>query len=131
MRYLILLGLGMLLGALAASTALNAFAHRDAYPRGVMNVLQHHYGNLRERLRDPKCATVAAGADRAMLAALTEEIASSQYGSAAPDAPFREYADRLRGAVADLPPQPAACRELAPIVTRIGNACDACHRQYR
>lgn len=131
MRYLILLGVGLLLGAMGASTVLNALARRDAYARGVMNVLQHHYGNLRERLRDPKCAGVDAGADRAMLATLTEQIISSQYGDAAADAPFREYTERLRGAVADLPTHAVACAELAPVVTRIGNACDSCHRQYR
>lgn len=131
MRYLTLLGLGLLLGVIGASTVVNALARRDAYARGVMNVLQHHYGDLRERLRDAKCATVDATGQRGMLAALTEEIAPSQYGSAAPDAPFREYTDRLRSAVADLPQQPAACSTLAPVITRIGNACDSCHRQYR
>lgn len=131
MRYLILLGLGLLLGAIGASTVVNALARRDAYARGVMNVMQHHYGDLRERLHDPKCATIDAGPERALLAAMAEQITLSQYGSATPDAPFREYTDRLRSAVADLPAQSAACSALAPIATRIGNACDACHRQYR
>ncbi len=131
MKHLILLGLGLLLGAIGASTVINALARREAYARGVMNVMQHHYGALRERLRDPKCATVDAGPERAMLAALTEQVGPSQYGDARPDAPFREYTERLRSAVADLPGQPAACGAVAPLVTRIGNACDACHRQYR
>jgi hypothetical protein len=131
MRKLILLGLGLVLGAVGASTVLNALARRDAYARGVMNVMQHHYGNLRERLRNPQCAIIDANDDREMLSALTEQVGRSQYDDAQPDAPFREYTDRLRSAVAELPQQPAPCSAVAPVVTRVGNACDACHRQYR
>ena len=131
MRNLILLGLGLLLGAVGASTVLNAMARRDAYARGVMNVMQHHYGGMRERLRDSPCTAFDPGSDRSMLAALTEQVGPSQYGDAKPDAPFREYTDRLRTAVADLPQQATTCAAVAPIVTRIGDACDACHRQYR
>lgn len=131
MRNLILLGLGLLLGAVGASTVLNAMARRDAYARGVMNVMQHHYGGLRERLRDSTCTAFDPSNDRSILAALTEQVGPSQYGDAKPDAPFREYTDRLRAAVAELPQQATTCAAVASIVTRIGNACDACHRQYR
>ena len=131
MRNLILLGLGLVLGAVGASIVQSMLARRAAYARGVMDVMQHHYAGLRERLRDPQCAIFDASADRAMLAALTEQVGPSQYGDDKPDAPFREYTDRLRAAVADLPTHPVACAAGAPVVQRIGNACDACHRQYR
>src|ERR1700751_1049893 len=94
MRYLALLAVGLLLGAAGASIVQNTLSRRAAYARGVMDVMQHHYAALRERLRDPRCTTLDPGEDRAMLAALTEQIGPSQYGDDKPDAPFAEYTDR-------------------------------------
>jgi hypothetical protein len=104
---------------------------REAYARGVMQVLQHQYAPLRERLRKADCANEDASEAKRRLAELTEEIEPSNYPESKPDAPFREYTSRLRDAVADLPSGSAGCAAIAPVVTRIGDACEACHRQYR
>jgi hypothetical protein len=131
MRNLLLLVLGLALGAAFASITLNAMYRHDAYARGVMQVLQHQYAPLRDRLRKADCTTVDASEAKHRLAELTEEIESSNYPDSKPDAPFREYTSRLRQGVADLPAGSVNCAAIAPIVTRIGDACEACHRQYR
>jgi hypothetical protein len=131
MRYLLLLVLGLVLGAILASIVLNAMYRRDAYARGVMQVLQHEYAALHDRLRAGDCQQIDVAQSKRRLAELTEEIEPSNYAESKPDAPFREYTSRLRDAIAALPAEPTSCAAAAPIVTRIGDACDACHRQYR
>ena len=55
MRNVLLLLLGLALGALATFNVFNALQRRDAYPRGVMNVMAHHVAALREDLRRGRC----------------------------------------------------------------------------
>jgi hypothetical protein len=131
MRSVLLFALGIALGAVAASIVLNALGRRDAYALGVMQVLQHEAGLFRSSLRTNSCGGADAGREKALIAALTEEIEPSVFGDSTADAPFREYTQRLRDAIAELPAAASSCAALAPVVTRIGDACDACHRQYR
>lgn len=129
MRNAVLLLIGLVVGAIGATSVVNALAQRDAYARGVMQVMQHHYGMLRAQLRSGRCASPVHG--KAMLEALTEEIEPAIFGDDTPDAPFHDYVQRLREAVVQLPDNATACTALAPAVERIGSACDRCHQQYR
>jgi cytochrome c556 len=131
MRPLILLLLGLAFGAICAAIAVNTLAKRDAYARGVMEVMQHHYAELRNGVRTGRCDAATVARAHEMLHLLGEEIGPSVYGDSTPDAPFREYDDRLRNAVAKLGDGTSGCTALVPIVNRIGDSCDACHRQYR
>ncbi len=131
MRSLILLILGLAFGAVCTGVAMNALAQRSAYARGVMQVMQHHYAELRNAQRTGRCEAATTTRAREALRLLDEEIERSVYGDGTPDPPFREYTDRLRSAVADLGDGPKSCAELAPVVNRVGDSCDACHRQYR
>ncbi len=131
MRSLFLLVLGIAFGAAVAAIALNALGRRDAYARGVMQVLQHETGDLRSALRAKACGTADAARAKMLIGALTEEIEPSVLGDSSADPPFREYLQRLRDASAELTASAPDCVALAPIVTKIGDACDACHRQYR
>ena len=131
MRNLILLVIGIGLGTLGTATVLNTLNRRDAYPRGVMAVMQHHYSSLRDAVRTGRCDDPSVTGHAARLGLLAGEIESSIYGSATADPPFREYLQRLRDALAQLAAAPGGCPDLAPIVVKAGNACDECHRQYR
>ena len=131
MRSLILLLLGLAFGAVCAAVAMNALAQRSAYARGVMQVMQHHYAELRNGQRTGRCDAATVTRDRDVLRMLSDEVAPSVYGDGTPDPPFREYTDRLRSALADLGDGTKGCAALAPLVNRVGDSCDACHRQYR
>ncbi|HSE11776.1 MAG TPA: hypothetical protein VLB69_03985 [Rudaea sp.] len=131
MRSLLLLILGLAFGAICATIAVHALAQRDAYARGVMQVMQHHYAELRNGLRTGHCEAANVIRARDAMRLLGDEIAPSVYGDGTPDAPFREYNDRLRGALSDLGDGTSGCAALGPVVNRIGDSCDACHRQYR
>jgi cytochrome c556 len=130
MRHLLLLGLGLVVGAMLAGIVANTLARRAAYARGVMQVMQHQYGELRDAMRRGRCEGDFAP-QRDLLARLTEEIGPATHGDDTPEASFREYTQRLRDAVAALPPAGASCSALAPATMKIGDACEACHRQYR
>jgi hypothetical protein len=130
MRNLILILIGIIVGAAGGAITVNTLSRRDAYPRGVMNVMRHHYAALRQDVRLNRCDAKTAAAPLVILRELAGGIEQTIYADETPDAPFREYAQGLRDAVAATA---AAndCTSLAPAVDKIGAACDACHREYR
>ena len=127
MRQIILLILGIVIGAAGGISISNTLRQRDAYPRGLMDVMQHHYAALRDDVRRGRCE--ASAGHLATLRNLNAEIGEAVYGDDIPDAPFREYAARLSEALKE--PAPNECKALALQLQKIGDACDACHRQYR
>lgn len=129
MRNLILLLIGLAVGAIAATSVLNALAPRDAYPRGLMNVIQHHYVALREAAHDNRC--VAAPEHVAALGMLSREVEGAMYPEGSADAPFREFEQRLNEGLALAMTAGTECTALKPAIDKITAACDACHRQYR
>jgi hypothetical protein len=127
MRQLVLLLLGLVVGAAAGISVVNTLRQRDAYPRGLMDVMQHHYASLRDDIRRDHCAASAHHID--VLRELAGEIGDAVYGDDIPDAPFREFNARLHDLL--ITPASADCKALAQQVQKIGESCDDCHRQYR
>jgi cytochrome c556 len=122
--------LGIVLGAAAATQVVNALRQRDAYPRGVMDVMQHHYALLRQDVRLQRCDAKATTSPVFSLRQLAGDLENVFYPDAEADAPFREHAQRLRDGLTAATTA-TDCSTLAPIVDKIGAACDACHREYR
>src|ERR1700709_1139059 len=116
MRNLILLALGLVVGAAGAASALNALRQRDAYPRGLMDVMQYHYGALRKAVRSNRCGD--ATPHIAALHFLHRDIESAMYPSGSADAPFVEYDRRLGEALEAASTAGTECRALAPAVER-------------
>ena len=125
MRNAVLVLLGLVIGAFATLNIVHALRQRDAYPRGLMNVLQYHAAALHDDVRARRC-TDASLRHLDVLRELSTDIGPAVYGASTPDAPFREYQQRLQDALGV-----RSCAELAANPDRIGAACDACHRQYR
>jgi cytochrome c556 len=130
MRNLLVLVLGVLLGAVLSALVMNALARRGAYARGLMQVLQHQVAQLRDHVRMHDCAQTFT-ADRTLLAMLVDRIDSAGGDDVASDPPFREYRARLSAAVTALPATATGCSGVAAQVDAIGQACETCHRQYR
>src|SRR5580765_1173373 len=132
MKQIVLLLIGLFVGAVGALIVVNALRARDAYARGAMDVMQHHYASLRERLRAKQCNAVANTITLGQLRALSNEIEPAVYDDATPESAFREFSTRLRDALdAGIAAAPGDCAALAPIVDKIGKVCDECHQQYR
>ncbi|MDE2178695.1 MAG: hypothetical protein KGJ50_10390 [Xanthomonadaceae bacterium] len=131
MRSLILLVLGIAIGAIAALQVSTAWRQRDAYPRGVMAVMQHHLGALHQAVVAKQCplAQSALHLDWLQRMAGTIPDALPQYGH---DAHFQDFVHRLQGEIRRTQsPLPGTCGALEPRIRAIGGACEACHAEYR
>jgi cytochrome c556 len=129
MRPLLLVFLGLVVGAMGATFALSALRQGTPFHRGVMAVMQHHMGVLRENVRAKQC-DAKASADH--LSRMRQAAGDLRDAFPDMDAPFYEVAGRLGkvidGATAAVP---ATCEALTRAIAPIGEACQACHRQYR
>jgi hypothetical protein len=132
MKPVILFVIGLFVGTMCATVVVNTLRERDAYARGVMDVMQHHYASLRQEIRAQHCDATKSAQAITQLRAMASEVEPAIYPDSIPDAPFREFNQRLHDDVEKIPtPPPADCAALAPLVQKIGRACDACHQQYR
>jgi cytochrome c556 len=131
MRTLLLAIIAAVVGALAAVQVPAALRERDAYPRGVMDVMAHHAGVLDRAVHNRRCAADATAADFAMLVTMSGEIPR-----AFPDlmqdkqfAKFAQVAHAFDQQAASDPPRD--CPALNKAMAQIGDHCDQCHRIYR
>ena len=74
MRSLVLLLLGLFLGAAFAFVFSRGLAQREAYPRGVMNVMQHHLAELKRLERAGRCAEGEVRPHFERIAALAQDV---------------------------------------------------------
>lgn len=129
MRSLLILLAGVLVGALVAFSAANALYQRNAWPRGVMHVMQHHVGELRRLQRGNDCAAARSAPHFERLAQTAADIAPSRPDEK-PD--YRDQAQRFLDLNAGLAAAaPADCRGLDTALQQISDACQGCHRDYR
>lgn len=126
----IVLLLGIALGAIGAVTIVKILRQRDAYPRGVMNVMQHRFAMLKQDIRRNRCDLKANAPALASLQEFAGDLEQVFYPEDPADAPFREHAQRLRDALAAAAVA-TNCPALRPTIDKIGAACDGCHREYR
>jgi cytochrome c556 len=127
MRYLVCLLVGLLVGAITATTAANILNRRDPYPKALMNVMKH------------ELATASAAADRlqceqdryamSKLAMMAGDIEIAMPAGEKPDRVFRQYVEKLSEAIYKAGDAP--CPQRAEALTELKNACDDCHRDYR
>lgn len=129
MRSAILVVIGLMMGFLGSSFTLNALSKRHAFPRGVMIVLSHHHRALKQELAKPACDPARAQSQLDAMALLGTDI-DPAFG-ATDDAIFSRYAGDLRTAVQRSRDAVAQCPALAERMKAIGEACNACHRDYR
>lgn len=130
MRFAIALLIGLMMGTLGASFALNALRQAHALPRGLMVLIDHHQRGLKSELATSNCSGASLRHHIARLNMLSEDI--DAIFAASDDAVFTRYAADFREATsAALAISDAACSALAPAATRINDTCNACHRDYR
>jgi hypothetical protein len=130
MRYLVCLLGGALLGALLAITVAGILGQRHAYPKAVMTVMQHELGRARDLVKGDGCMTPEAASAGAHLGVLAADIEPAILPPGAHDRVFTQYASDLRTAIAAYD-KAADCPARKDAVTKIANACDACHRDYK
>ncbi len=131
MRYALVLVIGIAIGALAMSQIGKILAARDAYPRGVMAVMQQHYGALRRSLDGGVCKAADNRQNLAWVARMSTQIDPALNPGAA-DLRFDTYVRKLDARIAAAQTvAPADCPALRLAARNIGAACQACHEVYR
>ncbi len=128
MRYLVCLVIGLMAGALLASTAAAILGKRDPYPRALMSVMQHELKLARDATAN-RCEGIAKPLD--LLATLTEDIEVAMPHGEKVDRVFRQYVVDLRSTLATVRAASGDCARQTQALTDVGNACSACHRDYR
>lgn len=132
MRSILLLILGLVVGALGAAKVTNMLNMRDAYPRGVMSVMEHHLGTLAHSMRQGKCPADATQMHLERLKAMQPEILQAFAGNLATKPDFRKHKQKLTDAIdTALAAAPADCPALQKQVSQIGGTCKSCHEVYR
>jgi len=128
MRQFVLLVVGLFVGAACAFVLARGLGQRDAYPRGLMNVMQHHMAELRRLERSGRCPPQEIAPHAARIADLSSDIANALDSRdphlADATAVLGRAAESLRAGSLD-------CPALAKNLSAVGDACEACHRDYR
>lgn len=130
MRALILLSIGLVVGAFCAFAAAGALNKRHAHARGVMVVLARHLDAL-QAAGGVACSAVDAQRHLQQIRFAAVEI---DYAFAATRAHSPEFARRSAGfadAAGRAATPVADCRDLAQRVADLDRGCRECHKRFR
>lgn len=127
--YPILFLLGLAIGAVLATIWSNTLHKRDAYPDGVMAVLNAQMGSLDKSVKANRCTASDLLPRLQTLRAVANDIEPAFQED---DEAFGKHAGTLRAAAdAALSTPPAGCQAAAATLDRIDEACTGCHREFK
>lgn len=131
MRSLILLLLGLVVGALGTAITINALHRGTAYPHGVMAVLGAQLQAVDQSLKQNRCAPTDLIPRLQTVRYVANDIEPA-FADRITDAQFGRYASDLRAAAdAALMAPPGSCPAATAILNKLDQACDNCHRDFR
>jgi hypothetical protein len=130
MRYVIVLVVGLLAGAIVSGMFNSAMQRRNAFARALMNVMQHELGSARAAVRAGQCAAPSQQRAAEHLRLLGGDLEAALLADGTNDRVLSQYATDFGKATAAWNPA-GACPTQAEALTTIANACEACHRDYR
>jgi hypothetical protein len=131
MRSLILLLLGLVVGAALTLVGMNALRKGTAYPNGVMAVMGAQMAALDKALKQNRCAATDLMPHLQTMRHLGNDIEPA-FLPTQDDDRFIQHASTLRAALdAALATPPADCAAAGVALDRIDNGCKACHRDFK
>lgn len=131
-RYLFLVILGLVLGAIAAVMAMRALQQRqDPFPHALMHVQQWHMGQLKADMDQNRCAATdilphlqALRMSANDIDAAFPDLREDQRFSAASSA-MRATMDKV------IASPPLTCAGVGAAMKEIGGSCKGCHQDFR
>lgn len=131
-RYLFLLLLGLVIGVVATVMALRAInARKDHFPESVMHVQAWHLGQLHAAAEQSRCGATDTARHLQVLRAMVDDIEPA-FAELRDNRRFVEHASGLRATLNQtLAAAPRDCKSLTAAVEKIGEACKACHQDFR
>ena len=131
-RYLFLFLIGLVVGAVATVMAMRALeARKDHFPESVMHMFDAHMGMLDRNVAQNRCAATDTLPQLQALRTVANDIEPA-FGDLRDDTRFAGHASDLRGALdRALANPPLNCAGVQAAMKEIGEACKACHRDFR
>ena len=131
-RYIALLLLGLVIGAICTVMAMRAIeARQDHFPSSIMHVQQWHLGQLRTAVEQNRCSANDSVPHLQTLRVMANDLEPA-FPDLRDDERFVKSSSQLRGALdTALANPPADCAALGETTASIGEACKACHQDFR
>ena len=134
-RYLFLFLLGLVLGVVAVVMLLRALDGRktwqDHYPEATMHLLSAHMAQMQDTLKANRCSPTDVLPHLQALRSLGNEFEPA-FADLREDQRFVAHARDFRATLdAALASPPLECRSAGDAAGRIGEACKACHQDFR
>ena len=131
-RYLFMLILGLVLGAIATVMVMRALQQRkDPFPDSLMHVQQWHMGQLKADMQQNRCnATDVLPHLQALRTNATDLDAA--FPGLRDDQRFQAASAAMRAAADKAIAQPPlTCEGVGAAMQSIGEACKGCHQDFR
>lgn len=131
-RYFFMLLLGLVIGVVATVMAMRALdARKDHYPESVMYVMQAHMAALKGNVAGNRCAATDTIPHLNTLRHLANDLEPA-FPGLRDEAMFAQHASGMRAVVdAQLASPPLNCTGVQAAVAKLGDACKACHTDFR
>lgn len=131
-RYLFLLVLGLVLGAIATVMVLRALdARKDKFPHALMEVQGWHMAQLKAAMDSNRCAATDVLPHLQGLR-ITSNHVDAAFPDLREDQRFAKASADLRAALdKSLASPPLNCAGVGAAMAEIGGSCKACHQDFR
>ena len=131
-RYLFLLILGLVVGAIATVMAMRALdARKDHFPDSLMEVQGWHMGQLKAAMEQNRCGATDVLPHLQTLRMLGNDLEPA-FPDLRDDERYRTAAAAMRAAADKaVSAPPLSCQSLAGTMKSLGDSCKACHRDFR
>lgn len=131
-RYLFLFLLGLVVGIIATVMTLRALhAREDHFPGSVMHVQQWHMGQLKADVEQNRCGATDTLPHLQALRTMANDIEPA-FPGLHDDQRFGQHASQFRATLdGALASPPMNCPGVTAAMGKIGEACKACHQDFR
>ena len=131
-KYLFLFLVGLVIGVVATVMAMRAIqARMDHFPGSVMHVQEWHLGQLKRKVEQNRCAATDILPNLKALRTMADDLEPA-FPDLADDKRFAEHASKMRARLdASLASPPLNCAGVDTTAREIGEACKACHQDFR
>jgi hypothetical protein len=134
-RYLFVFLLGLAIGAIALVMIMRTLEAKktwqDRFPDAAMDLMQAHMAQLKASTEANRCSATDTLPHLQALRMISNDIEPA-FGDLREDARFSKHASTLRATLDDaLAAPPLNCAGVAATAGKIGEACKACHQDFR
>ncbi|QSX78193.1 cytochrome c [Agrilutibacter solisilvae] len=131
-RYLFVFLLGLVLGVVAVVMGMRAWdARRDHFHGSVMQVQQWHLKQLDQAVTRNRCSATDTLPHLKSLRVMADDLEPA-FPDLADDQRFADAASKLRETLdAALASPPMQCQGVGVVAQKVGEACKACHQDFR